>query len=456
MLESTPRESSETAENAAPAAKPAVGAAHRYYMLAVLLLVFTVSVLDRHIMNALIEPIRLDLGLSDTQIGFLTGVAFALIYAIAAFPAARLADSWSRTGIIAVALGVWSAMTMLCGMAQNAIQLFLARFGVGFGEAGGSAPSQALIGDIFPRHERATAMSVLTVSQPLGIAGGLMLGGWAQEQFDWRIAFLIAGVPGLLLVPLVLFTFPKRPKVAKKPEAAKAPPFLATIRHLLSIRTMPLMMCAATLQTLLTMGATAWLPAFFMREHAMSPTAVGASLGAALGAASLIGHLTGGPLLDWLGRRDLRWHFWVPTIAGPVAGVLVLIAANAAPALAIPLFGLQVGVTALFAGPLLAITMNLAPVTARATGAAVLTFSVNVIGIGLGPQVLGLFSDLLRPAFGEGSLRVAFMCMTVFVVPATILFLIGAGTYRKDTADADARNAEIERALARESEGAGG
>ena len=422
-----------------------VSPAKRYYVLFVLTLVGTVCTLDRQIVNILVEPIRRDLALNDTQMGFLTGMAFTLVFVITCIPAARLADRWSRSKVIAMALTVWSVMTMLCGVAQNATQLFMARFGVGFGEAGGNAPSHALVSDIFPRHQRATAMAILVVSASLGMGLGLFLGGRSLDAFGWRTTFFLAGLPGLILVPLLLFTFPKIPRgmVDGADPARPNESFLGTIRILWSIKAMPNMMLAATLQTIVSTGMLAWIPAFLSRSHGLAHSTIGAKLGLSLGLGSLIGHLAGGPLADVLGRRDLRWHLWTPAITAPITGCLAVIALKGSADMVFPLLGILVMLSALSSGPMLAIAMNLAPVTARATASACLYVVINAVGLGLGPQVVGIISDLFRPAFGEQSLRMALLCASAVVIPASYFFYRASRTYLANINQIDAINKNL-------------
>jgi MFS family permease len=422
-----------------------VSPATRYYVLFVLMLVGTMCTLDRQIVNILVEPIRRDLALNDTQMGFLTGMAFTLVFVTMCIPAARLADRWSRSKVIAVAMTIWSIMTLLCGVAQNATQLFIARFGVGFGEAGGSAPSHALVGDIFPRHQRATAMAILVVSASLGMGLGLFLGGRSLDAFGWRTTFFLAGLPGLFLVPLLLFTFPKVPRGMVDGADPTRPneSFLSTVRILWSIKAMPNMMLAATLQTVVSTGMLAWIPAFLSRSHGLDHSTIGAKLGLSLGLGSLLGHLAGGPLADLLGRRDLRWHLWVPAITAPITGCLAVIALKGSVELVFPLLGVLVMISALSSGPLLAITMNLAPVTARATASACLYLVINAVGLGLGPQIVGIISDLFRPAFGEQSLRMALLCASTVVIPASYFFYQASRSYLANMKQIDAINKNL-------------
>ncbi len=417
----------------------------RYYVLVILTLVAVVNTLDRQIMTIMVEPIRLELGLNDSQMGFLTGVAFALVYSTLCIPAARLADRWPRRWIITSAVAVWSVMTIACGFAQNAVQLFLARFGVGFGEAGGTSPAHALISDLFPRERRATVLAAWMVAPPLGTGIGLALGGWSLHALGWRTTFMLAGLPGLILAPLVIFTFPKVRKgmadgVVTEPAGE---PFLKTLRTLLSTKALPNMAFAATLNTAGVMAASTWLPTFLERSHGLDRAQIGAGLGLALGGGSLIGSLAGGPLLDWLGRRDLRWHLWVPTITSIVGGLASIAGYLAPMPYVFPLMATQVLLGGLFAAPMIAITLNLSPVTARATALACLFFVINAVGMGLGPQAVGIISDLARPHFGQESLRIALLCSTIVAIPSSLLFYRASRSYRRDVAHIDALNRQV-------------
>lgn len=415
--------------------------AYRSYILFLTVLVGGVSMLDRQIMSILVEPIRKELRLDDTQIGMLTGLAFAVVYVIASIPAARLADRWSRRNVVAISVAAWSVMTAVCGFAQNFWQLFIARIGVGLGEAGGSAPVQAMISDLFPRRQRGTAFSIYLLGPPLGMGVGLAVGGWALAEHGWRTTMLLAGIPGLILVPLLLFTARDvRAGVADGVTTVQVTrPFGETMLTLWRIRTLPLLMAASTIQALIGMGMINWVPAFFSRSHHLDPVIVGTRLGGALALGSILGHMLGGPLADLLGRRDIRWHLWVPVLGSLAAAACAATALTTSPDLAFPLLGLQVMLTGLSASPMIAIVTTLAPVWARATSAACLMFIINLVGLGMGPVAIGKLSDLLRPAYGDDSLRMALLVALVFVIPAATLFFLASRQYRKDFADADAR-----------------
>lgn len=418
---------------------PSLG--YRSYVLAVLTLCAATSTLDRQILTMLVEPIRKELGLSDAQIGMLTGIAFALIYVVSCIPLARLADRTSRRAVIAASVTFWSVMTVACGLAQSFWQLFLARMGVGFGESGNSAPTHAVIADIFPQRQRGTVMSLYLLGAPIGMGAGLMFGGWALHEYGWRWAFILAGVPGMILGPLVWLTVRdiRKGMADGVTEVVDQPSLAETLRTLWAIRTLPLLMAGSTFSALVGMGMAGWFPAFLSRSHGLSNIEIGTKLGFAMALGSVIGHLCGGPLADWLGRRDMRAQVWLPIFTSLGSSALAAAAFMVPPDFVFPLIGLQVMVSGLFAAPMIAITTTLAPVYARATAAACLTFAINLIGLGIGPAVVGTISDILRPAYGEESLRMA-MLLTLLIAPlAAYLFYLASRHYREDLATAHAR-----------------
>jgi MFS family permease len=316
----------------------------------------------------------------------------------------------------------------------------LARFGVGVGEAGGTAPSMALVGDLFPRERRGMAISILLLSTPLGMALGLLWGGWAVHELGWRRTFFLAGLAGAFIGPLVYFTLPEIRKGMSDGVRVplQQPPFGATVRLLWSIRSLRNMMFAVTLQNFLTMGLTAWIPSFLGRSYGYSSGKIGAGLAVAIGSGLASGLLLGAPLIFSLGRRDLRWHFWVPTLATFTAGCLAASTFVVPPQYVFWLIGLQIMFGALFASLMGVITQMLVPVAVRATATACILFVANSVAIGLGPQIVGILSDVLRGTFAENSLRIALLCSTSVGVPAAIFYYRASLTYREDLTAADA------------------
>ncbi len=417
------------------------GRAYRGYLLSMCLIVGALSVFDKRILAMLITPIRKEFGLNDSQLGLLMGMAFAIVYLLACIPAARLADRWSRRNVVALSVAAWSVMTVLCGMAASFWQLFLARIGVGLGEAGGGAPMQALISDNFPQKQRGTAFSIYLMGSAIGIGLGTWFGGWALAHFDWRWAFILAGLPGLIIAPLFFLTI--RNSRAGLSDGvrhdAEQRSFGETLRVLLSIRTIPLVLFGVMASALVSMGLTDWLPQFLERSHGIAPADFGAKLGLSMALGSIIGHLAGGPIADFQMRRDPRWLLWQPALLALVGGGLGAIAYTGSAERVYVLAGVQLLLSGLFAAPMIYILTTLAPVWARATSAALAMVSVNLVGLGLGPWLIGILSHALRPTYGEESLRMAMLCALTLAIPVTIFFLLASRHFRADLESARAR-----------------
>jgi MFS family permease len=430
------------AETSASAVSNTMSDARRHYILFILTVVGTLNYLDRQVLTILIEPIRKDLGISDTQIGFLTGIAFTFVYVALAIPSARLADSWSRRKVIALAAGAWSIMTALCGVAQSYTQLLFARMGVGVGEAGGHPSCQALVGDLYEKKVRATAMSIFLLSMPFGIGLGLLIGGWAVGALGWRGVFLLVGLPGLLIAPIVWFTVPEIRQGMSDGFKNKlpTPPLLETIRLLLSFSSYRNMVLAQIASSMIGLGISTWLPSFLTRSHGMAPASIGLNLTLAFAIPLGVGLMAGGRLTDAMARRDPRWYFWIASISSFLNGLFtaaVFLVPTGAVFWCMALGYLTVSI---FIGPNLVITQTLSPVAFRATACAFTSFMVNSIGLGVGPQVMGIVSDLLRPHYGEESLRMSLLLVSALSIPATIFYYRASRTYLGDMAEADARN----------------
>jgi MFS family permease len=431
-----------TAEPIAAAGAPSFSIARRNYILFVLTLIGTLNLLDRQILTILIEPIRKELSLSDTQIGLLVGIAFTFVYVTCGIPVSRLADAWSRRKVIAIAVAAWSAMTALCGTAQNFSQLLLARMGVGVGESGGSPSCQAFVSDLFPRHQRATALSFYLISVPLGIGLGLVVGGCAVERIGWRWTFSLAAAPGLIAAALMWLTVPevRQGLTDGAPEKAAALPYFKTVRLLLATGSFRNMMLASTLHGFLSLGISNWLPSFLARSHGLDPHTIGIKLALVYAGPHFVGILLGGRLADLWGRRDARWYLWIPAIATPASAAMYACAFVAPTAYIFWFMPVSTFFISTLAGTSILITQNLSPVAFRASATATILFVINLVSLGLGPQFVGIFSDMLRPAYGEESLRMTLLFATTIAIPAGLLFLRASQTYRADLIAADARN----------------
>jgi MFS family permease len=424
---------------------PLASARTRAYVLTMLVIVYVFNFLDRQIVTILAEPIKVDLGLNDTQIGLMTGLAFAIFYTVLGIPIARLADRANRVSIISVALVIWSGMTALCGAAQNFVQMLVARIGVGVGEAGCSPPAHSLIADYYPPEKRASALSIYALGIPIGSILGLLAGGWIAEFYGWRMAFFIVGVPGIALALLVKLTVPEPIRGMSDGAAAGSGESLSlgeTLRALAKNRTMVHIAMGGALTSFVGYGLGQWLPAFFIRIHGLGIAETATYFGLALGVASAIGTFLGGTLADRLGRRDRRMYAWLPAggvlLAFPFY-VAALISGN--PYLAIAILVAPSLLNSLWLGPAFGTIQNLAPMRMRALASAILLFILNIIGLGFGPFLVGVLSDLLSGRFGHDSLRYAILIATGAYFWAGAHFLLAARTIREDLEAAQATRA---------------
>lgn len=398
--------------------------AYRSWFLFVMVLVSASVVGERYMMAVMVGPIKADLNLSDTQIGMAKDLAIAIVYIVAVLPLARVADRWSKRKLVAISASIWSIACLLCGQAQSFWALLLGRAAIGLGEGGFTPPSQSWIADKFPMKQRATAIAVFLLGASLGNLTGPAVGGWLTHEYGWRTALMLAAIPGLFLVPLVWFTLRDVPPGladGKTAEETAVRPFVETVKELLRIRTLPLLIGAAAINSLLTLGLVSWVPAFMERTHGMDAQTAGLQMGGALFAGSVIGHSAGGPLADWLGRRDLRWYIWLMVICGVCATGISYSLLNTSASLVFPLLGLNMLIGGMSAAPLMAVVAGLAPAHSRSVAVAMLMIAINVVGLGGGPLFVGWLSDMLRPEYGEESLRMAMQAVLVIGVPSTIL-----------------------------------
>lgn len=399
-------------------------------MLWTLLVVYVFNFLDRQIVNILAEPIRKDLNLSDTQIGLMTGLAFALFYTVLGLPIARYADkpTTDRGRLIAVALAIWSAMTALCGLAQNFVQLLLARIGVGVGEAGCTPAAHSLIADRVPAEKRASAMAFYALGIPLGSLLGMVVGGYLADVLGWRKAFLLVGAPGVLLAFFVVMMVKDKGRLAAAADKpVHAPESMAvTLKSLLASRTFLILLAAASACSFLSYGKTTWTTIFFQRTHGMTPGEVGFWFGLWGGLAGMLGTWLGGWLADKFGKHDRRHVITAPAIGMAIAVPIAISAYFATDwRIALVLLMLPTVLNSLYYGPVFSSTQGLVPLRHRAMASAVLLFCQNLIGLGLGPLFFGMLSDFLKPEFGAESVRyVLYGAACLGFVPAVLFWML--------------------------------
>lgn len=411
----------------ATAAASGTGAQSVRLTLWILLTVYVFNFIDRQIVNILAEPIARDLALTDTQIGLMTGLAFALFYTVLGLPIARFADrpTTSRPRLIAVALALWSAMTALCGLAQNFWQLLLARIGVGVGEAGCTPPAHSLISEVVPPEKRASALAFYSLGIPIGTLLGMIIGGTLADRVGWREAFVIVGLPGVALALVVWFVLrdPRRSDAMAAIRAQSQPaalPLGQAVGEVMRSRAFLLLLAAGSAAAFLAYGKTTWTTIFFQRTHDLSPGQVGLWFGLLSGVGGMLGTWAGGYLADRFGAAKRRHVLSAPAIGMAVA-VPIAIAAYHAPSwpLALVLLLVPTVFNSLYYGPTYSAAQGLVPLRARAIAAAVLLFFQNLIGLGLGPLFFGMLSDWLQPVYGEDSVRyVLYGAAVLGLVPA--------------------------------------
>lgn len=423
----------------APVSDPsAVSPGYRRFVLGMLTLVYVVNFVDRQVLSVLLEPIRQDLGLSDTQLGLLSGLAFAAFYVTFGIPFARIADRHSRRNLIVVCMVAWSAMTALCGMAANLAQLLAARIGVAIGEAGCIAPSQSILSDYYSPAERPAALSVFSVGAPVGVFLGLLLGGWLAGHFGWRMALVLIGVPGILLALVLLWTVrePIRGMSSGVVNPERPGRFLDDARELLSRRTLPLIALAAGMQSMVLYGMGAWLPSFYMRLHQLEAAEVGTLLAVVNGLGAGLGTLGGGFVAARLARGDRRWLCWLPALAATLSTPLYAIAVfspTLGPSIACVFPAALLG--SVFVAPTLSAVHGVSGIALRATGLSLVLFLTNLVGIGGGALVVGVVSDALRELEAANSLRYGLLAVLAANLVAIAAYA-GAGRHvRADSRD---------------------
>ncbi len=418
---------------------------YRNYALGLLFLGYVVNFIDRSILAILLEPIKHDLSLSDSELGLLGGLAFALFYATLGIPIAALADRWSRVKVLAISMIIWSAMTALCGMASNFITLLIARIGVGVGEAGASPPSHSLISDYFPIESRATALSIYALGIPFGSMVGNFVGGWGAEELGWRTTFFLVGIPGIFVAFLILATLKEPPRGLSekreiKPDGTAPPAMKDVFRFLWTKKSFRHIGFAAGLHAFVGYGAGTWNAPFLIRSHEMPITEVGSWL-AIISGIGAIGTFAGGFLGDKISDRtgDRRWYLWVCGLSTLIMVPFQLTAYLYDELWAVipSLFVVSI-LGGMYLGPSFAMTQGLVTLRMRAVASAILLFMLNIIGMGLGPYFVGIASDLLAPNFAIHSLRYA-LCMAVLAnLWAAAHYFLGARTLRRDLGDTEA------------------
>jgi MFS family permease len=429
----------------------------RRYVLAMLMIAYTLSFLDRQMLSILVEPIEKDLHISDSAIGILTGPVFVIFYTVLGIPIAWLADRWSRPAIVAIALTLWSGFTALCGAAGGFASLAFARLGVGFGEAGCNPSSHSLIADISRPDQRASGLSIYSLGVPIGTLLGLALGGVIADvgPHGWRIAFLAAAVPGLVLALIIALTIreprPPRPLVGPNALQSLMQPYLDlvdTVKALSGKRTFWLMALGSGFSAFVGYAHLFFTSSFFLRCHAADVAAIAAGfglksksfLGPALGLMTGLGGMTGTVIGGWIAdrapRRDRRAFATVPGLAAVlVTPLYLLIFTTPNTLLAIALTFIPATISTIWYGAVYSTAQSVVAPHRRATAAALLLLILNLIGLGFGPPFLGAASDFYAKAEHLGAaegLRWAMISAGAVSVVAGGFFLAARGRMQAD------------------------
>lgn len=418
-----------------------LGRWYRGRFLALLLAVCTLTFMDRAVLSAVAQPLKIELGFSDFQLGLLQGLSFALLYATMGVPIGRLAERHSRLVILAVSITIFSVATLLCGLATGFLQLFLLRMTVGVGEAGFMSPTSSLVADHYPAQQRASALSIIMLGSPIGNAIGAMAGGWIADAWGWRTAFIAMGAPGIVIAALLLILLrePPRGLAEGAPRQKQAPEsFGLVLRTVFAKRTYRHLLAAATLATLGLVGIGQFQMLFFIRAHQLSLTEAGVVQGLSVFVALSLGTVIGGFGSDWAARRDRRWSLWMPAIGVTLAAAFYAFGfLNASLPIAIGALLLGGMSLFLFYTPSYATAQNLVGPRMRATTVAILAMCCGLVGSGIGPTWLGFASDRIARMIGgpdasAQGLRYALASLTVVFLWSAVHYVLAARSLRHD------------------------
>jgi predicted MFS family arabinose efflux permease len=409
---------------------------YKRYVTVLLLAVYSCSYVDRQILALLIEPVRRELRLSDTQMGFLSGPAFVLFYSTLGIPIARLADRSNRVNIISISIAIWSGMTMLCGIAGTFWHLLLARIGVGIGEAGCTPPAQSLIADYVPASERTRALSIYMLGMPIGILVGYLLGGWISQTYGWRAAFLIVGFPGVILGFLVKKTMEEpRGRAIGMPvdRGGRSPSIRVVFSKLWRCQTLRHLMIGMTLVGIVLAGTLAWLPTLFVRVHRMVLGELGTWLALVSGVGGGVGIWLGGYLTARYGTEDERVQVRLLAVSATLVAP-ILVTALLWPTKEVALLLLLPANICMFFfyGPYFSLVQGLCDVNIRATMVAVVMLIQLMFGGSIGGQLVGLISDALTPLLDRGALRWAMVMTSLLALWGAVHFWLAARSIRQD------------------------
>jgi len=420
--------------------------AYAVYVLLLLVVANTLSYADRHLFSILIPAIKAEFGLGDALLGFIGGPAFIISYVLLTIPLARLADRWSRRGVLAISAALWSMATAACGLAGNVALLGASRVLVGVGEAGGLPPSQAMVSELFSARVRSTALGVLASATYFGLVLGLTGGAAIASIWGWRAAFFTLALPGIPLALLIWLTGPARAAASDRdpvPSATRGETMWATTRACWSIPSLRLLALGMGVFNIFGYAGAIWMPAYFMRSHGMTVVEAGTWLGIGAAFGGVAGSLASGAIVDALRPRDERWQLRVPALAFlcafPLSILMLLIPAGTVVAVAgtdVPVVALISTVTSflasVWAGPSFGAATRLVRPDQRAQAAALLVVVINIMGSACGPLIAGAVSDALAGRFGQEALRYSLLALSFLIAVGGLLFWAASNRYVAD------------------------
>jgi MFS family permease len=417
----------------------------RRYILVMLTLVYVINYMDRNILNQLLPSIKTEFHLSDADLGFLSGTVFAILYATLGVPLAWLADRVNRRNVIAISMMLFAAMTAVSAYAATFRQLVVARIGTGIGEAGTSPSVNSVISDLYEPKERAAALSFYAAGLNIGLLLAFFGGGWVEQHYGWRDAFLAAGIPGLVLAFLFIFTVPepKRGQAEKIVDDGRVPHLGETIAYLWSQKSFLYIAMGTAMAAFGGYAGTSFVPLMYSRVFHLTPEVRGLLIGGLFGVVGGIGTYMSGVLADALSKRDVRWNMWVILFFIGFSVPLFpfyFLSNNFAVAVLCAVIPTMSG--AAYLAPCYAMVQSLAPLRMRAQAAAILLFILNIIGFGTGPWLVGLESDLLHPMLGADSIRWAMLSTAITWLIAAWCFWMASRRLPAELARIQAPRAE--------------
>ncbi len=422
-----------------------VSPAKRGYILGLLTAIYSVSYMDRNVINVLLEPIKREFVLSDTMMGLMVGFGFVVVYCIASLPVAWYSDRKPRIPLIAWGLVIWSVLTAVGGLATNAWHLFFARLGVGATESAGTSPSQSIIADLYPKNKRPKAMAVFAMSVFIGVYLGFTIGGLVSHYHGWRVAFFVVGIPGILIA--ILLTLTVKEPIRGLSDGAKADTahysLRETIRYFKSNRTLVLVLIGNILISFTAFSTTIWMPAFLRRIHHLNQAQVGLWGGSVKGLLGIVGVLIGGFVVERISRRDDRWKLLAPAIASFIGGPVMLIFFFAETfTMAMVGLGLAILCVSFYAGPMYAVIQSVVKVRMRTLASATAFMTGNIFSYGGVGLIIGMLNDALNPRFGVNSIRYSLISATITSILGAICFFIASRTVARDIELALKENSE--------------